>query len=322
MKLIRSGREVSTVFDLLGSKENDMTAALAFALAKSSLFLGAFVADVAGNKHNVADEGVISIQTSRSGEGITDIEIEIDQSLFIVIEAKVGAVIPDRAQLSQYVPIVARHPAQQSFIVTVSNATEEFAKIKLNPPQINEVGIVHRPWRAIKSIASTVRIRESNANKGLLDQFTSYLEGLLGMETRNSNMVYVVSLGQGNPTGWSLSWIDIVEKHRRYFYPIAGGWPDPPNYLGVRYGNRLQSIHHVERFFIFENPRSVFVEAPDENWPPHYCLELGPPIVPQHPVLNGSRIRHANRCWCMIDALLTSPTISDALSLTEQRRNA
>jgi hypothetical protein len=85
---------------------------------------------------------------------------------------------------------------------------------------------------------------------------------------------------------------------------------------------KLQSIRHVDEIEQFDNPHTVFPEAIDQDWEPHYLFHLGPPIVPAHTVRNGPRIRMANRCWCMIDTLLTAKTISDALTETQKRQNA
>ena len=140
------------------------------------------------------------------------------------------------------------------------------------------------------------------------------------METRFSNRTFVVSLGQGNPEGWGISWIDIVEKKGRYFFPVGRGWPDPPtNYIAFRYGGRLQTIHHVQDYEVFTNPRHLFPEAAKGSWQPHYCLRLGPPIRPAEEVRNGPRINMAARVYCMLDTLLTSHTISEALTETERR---
>jgi hypothetical protein len=65
------------------------------------------------------------------------------------------------------------------------------------------------------------RPADTHEAKRLLDQFIGYIEEILGMDTRYDNRVYVVSLGAGNRQGWSLSWIDIVEKRARYFYPVG-----------------------------------------------------------------------------------------------------
>lgn len=56
------------------------------------------------------------------------------------------------------------------------------------------------------------------------------------------------------------------------------------------------------------------------EWQPHYCLTLDDLIVPTHEIRAGKRIHMSNRCWCMIDVLLTSQTVSDALTKTELRK--
>lgn len=104
-----------------------------------------------------------------------------------------------------------------------------------------------------------------------------------------------------------------------YFDPVSRYRSGLPNYLGFRYEGRLQSIHHVERAEIFENPKLVLGDAEDKSDVPHYLFRLGPPIRPPHEVKNGSGIRQANRVWWMLDLLLTAPTITDALRETKRR---
>ena len=140
------------------------------------------------------------------------------------------------------------------------------------------------------------------------------------MEMRYSNKVFVVSLG-GRGEGWSISFRDVVEKKNRYFFPVGNRWPDPPpNYLAFRYDGKLQSIHHVKSYVTFTRPSELFQEAPkSQEWPLHYCVELGPAIMPPHEVRNGPRIVRSNRVYCFLDTLLTNETISDALTETESR---
>ena len=104
-------------------------------------------------------------------------------------------------------------------MVSLSNASQMLAKSKLpKSGNVKGVPVIHRSWRRIKELTDASVKDESNSNKRLLREFSKYLEGLLGMENIYSNMVYVVSLGRGNPDGWDISWIDIVEKRKRCFY--------------------------------------------------------------------------------------------------------
>jgi len=321
MNLFRNDKPMPTIFDLYGSKENDMTAGLAYVMASCPGFLSRFVQEACSINLSDTSNVSVRIQTARSTqqEGITDIEIKGDD-LFIVIEAKRGPILPSRRQLEQYGPILQKAKQHHRFLITISNSTNEFAKYHYNDFQIDTVQLVHLPWYRIKKLVDESVTSELNRNKHTLRDYSHYLGGILGMDNIYSNMVYVVSLAQGLPgEGWSIAWIDIIEKKNIYFYPLGKGWPDPPNYLGFRYGGRLQSIRRIESYSQFTNPRSLFPEAAEAEWPLHYCFRLGTPIVPAKVVKNGPTILRANRCWCMLDTLLTSDTISDAKVETRRR---
>jgi len=321
MKLICSGRAVGTVFDLLGDKENDMTFSLGWVLANSEHLVGALLKDLTGRSWDAVGSSLVKLQTGRVDHGITDVEIELREDIAIVFEAKRGASLPSEIQLGKYAAALTKTSASQRLLVALTNATPAYAASALASFNFRGILLMHRSWREIKAIVESVIPFETNANKLWLRAFVAYLNGVLQMETRFSNWTYVVSLGQGNPEGWSISWIDIVERRNRYFFPVgAGGWPDPPpNYIAFRFAGRLQSIHHVEGYEVFTEPRSLFPEASDETWDPMYCLRLGPPIRPPKEIRNGPRVNQAARTWCMIDTLLTSDTISDALSESERR---
>ena len=87
--------------------------------------------------------------------------------------------------------------------------------------------------------------------------------------------------------------------------------------VGVSHG-QLQSIDHIDDYVIATD-MSEHLPVPSAQWDPHYVLTLGPPIRPDHEVRTGPRIRRAARTWVDIDLLLTEPTISDALTKTQER---
>ena len=318
MQLLRSGQPVPTVFDLLGNKENDMTAGLGFALSRSPRFLAHLLTDLFGTKFDV-HHAVIRLQTATGSGGITDARIEIPGKALLVIEVKRGAHFPPESQLRRYVPVLQKAKVQHKLLMALTNATDELAGIML-PAALKDIQVAHRSWSRLKELAEESRDAEGRIAKRLLDEFINYMEKLTKMETRYSNMVYVVSLSSDTPEGWGLSWIDIVEKRKRYFYPVGARWPDPPNYIAFRYHGRLQSIHHLKGYDLLTNPRQVFPELPDEDWGQHYCFKLGPAIRPPHEVKAGPRVRRSNRVWCMLDTLLTCKTISDALTETDRRQ--
>lgn len=320
MKLFRNGRPVPTVFDLFGSNENGMTAAMAFVLASSPVFTERIATAIQGHRPPRNQEGEVRIQTVSKSLGITDIELIYGTDFFAIIEAKRGANLPSDEQLKRYASIARRQPAKSRYLVTMSSVTDDFAKTRFPDGTLGGIPLKHLSWRIIRKLARMSIKGETNANKQLLTRFAEYLGEILEMETIYSNRVYVVSLGKDIPDGWNMSWIDIVEKRSRYFYPIRGGWPDPPpNYMGFRFNAKLQYIRWVKSYCTVTNPCKVIPGAPDEEWPPHYCLTLGKPIIPATTVGVGPRIVRAARCWCMLDTLLTSATVSEALTLTNKR---
>jgi hypothetical protein len=317
MQLLRSGGPIATIFDLLGSKEDDMTYSLGYVASRSNKFMDALVSLLAGQTIAV-DHAVVRLQTtSAEHRGRTDVEVQLGQDFFCIFEAKRGPWLPDEPQLRRYVPILLSQRANIKRLVAVTNAPDEYAQLAL-PRELDGIPVRHVSWRTIKRLAEHVRGGETNRNKQLLDEFATYLKGILGMAMAQSNLVYVVSLGAGG--SWSVDFREVVQRQRRYFYPLeGGGWPEPPNYIAFRYDGRLQTIHHVDSFDVFTNPRTLFAEAEDVAVKPHYCLRLGPPIRPAKEVPNGFKIRMAMRVWCAIDTLLTSDTITDAMAETKRR---
>jgi hypothetical protein len=320
MKLTCSGRDVQTVFDLPGDSENAMTFSLGWLLSHSDRFLAALLEDLTDRTFDSVADALVRLQTGRVESGITDVEVELATEIAAIFEAKRGAELPSLAQLQKYAGTLTKTGAREKLLVALTNATPAYVESTLPLLQIQNVRLLHRSWREIQAIAESAISHETNANKRWLSSFIGYLEGMLQMETRFSNQTYVVALGQGNPEGWSISWIDIVEKRGRYFFPVGQRCPDPPpKYIAFRYNGRLQTIHHVQEYEVFTNPHLLFPEAAKGVWDPHYCLRLGPPIRPAREVRNGPRVNQAAKVWCMLDTLLTSQTISEALTESERR---
>lgn len=316
MKLFRYGRSVETIFDLLGTKEDDMTYALGYVLSRSSEFAETIVGEF-GSSLRPSRDGVVRLQQVNDA-GRTDVELVVPGTFAAVFEAKRGTELPSEAQLLRYVPWLSQQDAPTKFFVAVTNAPQQYAELTL-PPNLRGVPVRHMTWRRVRDLARRAHRQEGHKNKALLKDFADYLGGLLGMETMRSNLVYVVSLN--NDRCWGIGNRAVVSDHGRYFYPAtgSGGWPAPPNYIAFRFDGRLQSIHHVEGWQIFTRPPAVLPGADDTVVEPHYLLKLGPPIKPPHEVKNGDRVVRANRVWCMIDLLLTCSTISEALDATERR---
>ena len=64
-------------------------------------------------------------------------------------------------------------------------------------------------------------------------------------------------------------------------------------------------------------------EMPDIEWDEaHFVYTLGPAIKPNKTIKAGEKVRQAARVWAMLDLLLTSETITEAMELSKQRMNS
>jgi hypothetical protein len=154
-----------------------------------------------------------------------------------------------------------------------------------------------------------------------LSELIQHLKAFSSMQDESSNQVFVVSLSRTPVNqGVEYSWIDVVERDRRYFHGVGNGWPiTPPNYVAFRHGGQLQSVHHVDEY-------KVVVDLAEVNplWPKtnvdQFIYSLGPPMRPARPLPNG-KIWPNGRYWCAIDTLLSGayPTVKDARDESQRR---
>lgn len=325
MKPLKIGnRQINTVFDLLGSKENDMTFSLGWCLSNCEPFLKSFCEKLGwtGSLEHVQ----IDLQKHDFEDGgFTDIEISVPGAWGAVIEAKRGYTLPNRdGQLQRYAQrSCLRLP--DSLICILSSYNENF--VEALPAYKDPVGncpVKAISWKSIHQMVVECKADCNHAQKRLLDEFLSYLKGFISMQNKTSNMVYVVSLGSDQPEGWDISWIDIVQKKSLYFHPVGvNGWPaEPPNYIGMRYWGKLQSIRHVRETEIVTSLHEHISEIPERGGiyeHPHFLYHLGPEIKPAGLEVPTGASWRSNRVWCMLDTLLTCPTIKAAQIETERR---
>lgn len=322
-ELLLHGKKVQSVFHLLGEHENDLTYSLAWALSQSPEFLKAFVRDTLGIKPSL-ENITIRLQHAEKNGGITDIEIESPGQFFLLVEAKCGWNLPAKAQLEKYALRKAFSVNKEvpRKILALSECSREYAIAHLEATQINGIDISPVSWKSVAEAATKARNGATHAEKRTLTELLKYLRGLMTMQNGDSNWVYVVSLGSDTPDGWKLSWIDVVEKKRRYFHPVGGGWPkEPPNYVAFRYRGKLQSIHHIEGYTVFSDPHDDFPEIPSGDWGPHFLYRLSPAFAPANEVQTGN-IYPSGRVWCMLDTLFLAKTISDARDMSRRREEA
>ena len=315
--------KVDSVFQLLGSEENDITCSIAWAFSKSPYFLKEFLRRMIHWKGSI-DNVIIRVQQYETSGGITDIEVEMPGEFYLIVEAKRGWNLPTRAQLDRYANRISFKSSIATIkrLIALSECSPEYAARNLAVREVSGLRIEPLSYKGLVAFAKVAYLGGSHAEKRLVDELLTYLGGIMTMQQISSNKVYVVALAQGVPEGWGISWIDIVKRKHRYFHPVGcgrGGWPgEPPNYIAFRYDGRLQSIHHIEGYEVFTDPHEKLPGIPEEKWPPHFLYRLGSAFAPSKEVRTGNIYRNG-RVWCMLDTLFTCDTISAARDLSQKR---
>ncbi len=171
----------------------------------------------------VPDETTILYQQfEKTGDenGYTDLEITDNRSFHIILEAKHGWILPGSEQLTKYAhrPSFINGYAKEKRIVSVSECSQEYARHNL-PFSCTDNGIPvsHFSWKDLKQLTDSARADANNEQKHLLEEFSVYLGGIMSMQNKSSNYVYVVALSSQNIPGQEFSWIDIVINMLRQF---------------------------------------------------------------------------------------------------------
>ena len=323
-ELVAYGTEVSSVFQLIGNLENDITKSIAWALARCPEFLKAVINEVMSLEINTQNVR-IKYQEFEKNKGITDLEITDDTSFYIIIEAKRGWILPGAEQLALYSQRrnIIESQVSHKAIISMSECSEDYANAYLPFKVINDIPVNHLSWKRIYELANSAKTSSSRSQKDLLKELMRYLGDIMTMQAKESNWVYVVSLSTEKPENCDLTWVELVEKKMKYFHPFGiNGWPkEPPNYIGFRYKGRLQSIYHIESYSITKNIHDEIEEMPNvEDEYEHFVYSLGKPIKPSKVVKTG-KIYASGRKWAMIDTLLTANTIHEASEISRQRMN-
>ena len=314
------GRKTSNIFDMLGTKENDISYAIGLGFSKAPQFLKLYLEEI-GIKPVKFDNIKIKLQKFEKNKGFTDFEIEEEGEFIVIIEAKKGWNYPGQQQLDKYSsrPSFISFPAKTKKLIVFTESKKEFTQAHFHINQSNSFEVEVTSYRQLWELAHKAKLKSNNYEKRFLNELINYLEKLMTMKNIHSNLVYVVSVSSKQVSGWQISWIDIV-KSKKYFHPVGGnGWPtEPPNYIAFRYHGKLQSIHHIDKYEVFTNPNEHISEIPSQKWGHHFIYELSDPIIPTKNVRTGNIYRNG-RVWAMFDLLLTSDTISEARDKTKER---
>lgn len=295
-------KEVRSVFEILGNHENDITKSIGYCLSECPCFLDAFLKEILKCDIIHLDLNNVNIYCQRTQtEGITDLEIVEEGKLHIIIEAKRWFGLPSKAQLQKYVNDLIGDKSSVKKILTLSDLQAKKAITHL-PSSLSNISIEHMTYKDILTFAESSISSSSNHSKRILCDLIRYLKGVTKMKNDFSNIVYVVPING-----------DSIIEHdgrRQYHCRVGNGFiKEAPNYLGFRFGGKLQYINHVED-----------VEYYDDNGCIYFRFFLGPDILPIKTIKTGGKYQ-GTKFYCDIDLLLTCDTIIEASKETKKRHN-
>jgi hypothetical protein len=320
--LFLHGKKVETVFDLLGTKENDITYSIGWALARSPRFLMGIMEAVFPPAKRGPVGRVLLQEFGMSG--FTDIEIRGSNS-HCIIEAKRGWSLPRVEQLRKYAKRLPRD-GRNAALAVMSGCSNDYAATNL-PKAVGGFPVRFINWESVIAKAISARRNARGTQGTVLRDLVAYLERHRTMTDPRSNLVYVLALRGEVKREWGASSQEHVEKYRVYSHPMGvRGWPsEPPNYLGFRYNGVLKSIHHVDEYEVVGNLKKSRLymhlpRVPNRDGELRIVYRLGPPIRPAATVRSGPI--HDMRVWAMIDLLLTSRNILAARNKSKRRVQA
>ena len=153
-ELIAYGKEITSVFQLIGTLENDITKSIAWALSKCPVFLSGIIKEITGMDIDPFKVR-IKYQDFEKDKGTTDLEVTDDDLFYIIIEAKRGWILPGEEQLTLYSERrnLLQSPAKFKGIVSMSACSEEYAAVYLPIKEANGIPISHLSWKRIYSLA-------------------------------------------------------------------------------------------------------------------------------------------------------------------------
>lgn len=313
---------ISSVFQLLGRKENDMSYSLAWGLSRCPVFLRKFLSIVGQRNPKLSEVDIYLQKRGGKEEGITDIELRSPR-FRIIIEAKRGWNRPGISQLDKYAKRLinsgARDKRLDKRLIVLSEYGRNNSGNRLKKG-IRRVPVQPISWREAIRCARRALPGSTHAQKHLINELVVYFTKVMTKQKFDSNEVYVVSIGE-KTKNWKLPPVDMVTKEEGYFHPIGKkGFPkEPPNYIAFRYDGKLQSIHHIDKYEVTRDLDKYLKKGKYGKFD-HFLYTLGPAIKPNKEVRIGKKINWAGRVWCMLDTLLTSKTISEARDISKKRR--
>ncbi|WP_246398511.1 hypothetical protein [Mycobacterium vicinigordonae] len=302
------------MFELLGQKENDLTAAFGYSLARCPRLYAKLIDRLSHHlTFDLGGDPEFALETPDE-TGRTDLEVRLPGGL-LVCEAKRDWLLPEVPQLRRYAGRVRRHGG--GALVTLSQASQALALTRLPDRQVEGVPVVHLSWIEVLGDIDRARRGCRGQERLWLDEFHTYVKGVVRVKSVADSWVYCVVLNEQRTGGRrNLSYREWVTDELTYYHPYGvKRWPkEPPNFLAFRWNGFVQCIHRVDSYEVVPTLLDRFPDLPPserlrQSHAVYRLSEKGIPLL--KPIPNGARYRAA-RLWVLLDQLQVADTLADA----------
>jgi hypothetical protein len=320
----RYGRNMGSVFDLLGTHEPALTAALGWTMGRSPALMRGVLKRLSLDAST--DPSDVSVQLENADDaGRTDIEL-LTPTAHVIIEAKQGWIVPGAVQLSAYAPRLAsaEQAGRSTRLVTLSDSTAAWAGQVL-PPSVAGVAVTHWSWDDVRDLIRAARRHVRGTERLWLDQLEDYMGAATSKRPVTDSLAYCVVVS--NHRFGDHTFREYVVDQRVYFHPVSGGgWPTiPPNFLAFRWESAVRQVNRVVDYEIVAHLSERFPAVADDHSagsrPPgdaHVVYRLGPNLpLPEGGIPSGERNLRNQRLWVLLDQLFTHPTVVAASEATK-----
>jgi hypothetical protein len=309
--LSKYGSEAASVFDLLGRKEVDLTAAVGWVLSESPLVRAALMRHLGLDAS--AAEVDIALEVADK-EGRTDIELT-GPNTKVIIEAKQGWLLPGEAQLLKYRRRFEGY--EDRLMISMSDSSELWARDQL-PREVEGTAVRHVSWDVVRSIVTSTKTKARGRERTWIEELEVYMGRATSTRPNDSQWVYCVVVSKTAFAG--ISFRDFVIRDRVYFHPFGDNSKAPksaPNFLCFRWGGRVRQVNRVEHFEVVPRLAERWPEAANEiSDGPHIIYDLGPDIP--IPAVSTKGTYATGRVWCLLDQLLVHETLADAVHASKK----
>lgn len=199
--------KIKSVFQLLGNKENNISYSVGYGLANSNKFLELFLKSLNIQTPFQPLKIKIHLQAHERDKGFTDFEIIQENEFHIIVEAKRGWNFPSDEQINKYATRLSFQGsgAKDKRILIFNESIPAYANAHFPTKSLLSIPVQVISWSDIQKIISSAKAIGKDADNRMLKELNIYLEQISTMQKKDSNWVYIVSLGKGIPPTWNIS---------------------------------------------------------------------------------------------------------------------